>query len=161
MTQNGNKVNLRKEGIAWKSDVSDKFKDRKLGSRETNYYGSMRLPEVNDEDFIVWMRTAGLPTFKKLYRIIDQDLQQGDKIVFFVHNVYPVSGFSGEKAIILSTTSWLGGKNDFLGIAYLVVGALCVVLALVFLLKHKLSPRPLGDMRYFNWGASSRPAAAS
>jgi len=125
MTQNGKWVKLRKEGIAWKSDVSDKFKQRKLGARDTNYYGGMRLPDVNDEDFIVWMRTAGLPTFKKLYRIIDQDLQQGDKIVFFVHNVYPVSGFSGEKAIILSTTSWLGGKNDFFG--HCISGGGCVV----------------------------------
>lgn len=35
------------------------------------------ISNFEDEDFIVWMRTAGLPTFKKLYRIIDTDLQPG------------------------------------------------------------------------------------
>lgn len=33
-------------------------------------------PENNgfiNEDFIVWMRTAALPTFRKLYRIIQKD----------------------------------------------------------------------------------------
>ena len=32
---------------------------------------------MEDEDFIVWMRTAGLPHFKKLHRIIDTDLSAG------------------------------------------------------------------------------------
>jgi len=143
--------------------VSDKFHRRALNPQsETNLLpGNVTLPYVNDPDFIVWMRTAGLPTFKKLYRIIDQDIPKGATIVVSVFNVYPVTGFSGEKSIVLSTTSWLGGKNDFLGIAYMAVGSLCVALALIFLFKHKLSPRPLGDMRYFNWGASARPAAAS
>ena len=82
--------------------------------------------------------------------------------------------------MVISTVSWLGGKNDFLGYAYIAVGSICIVLALAFLVKHIVSPRyiichwllpievfllyfsershalklydrPLGDMRYFNF----------
>lgn len=49
--------------------------------------------------------------------------------------------FDGKKSLVISTTSWLGGKNDFLGLAYLIVGAACLVLALAFAIKHKISPR--------------------
>ena len=62
---------------------------------------------------------------------------------------------------MFSTTSWLGGKNDFLGIAYLTVGCLCIALGVVFAIKHIVSPRPLGDMQYLNWPGASSAAAAS
>jgi len=52
------------------------------------------------------------------------------------------------------------GKNDFLGVAYLVVGAICLLLAAAFGLKHHFSPRPLGDMKYFNWPGIGRGNAA-
>ena len=50
--------------------------------------------------------------------------------------------------IQLSTTSWVGGKNGFLGWAYLVVGVICIVLALAFAVKLQLSPRALGTAAY-------------
>jgi hypothetical protein len=148
------------KGIAWDSDVQKKFKD--MGAAFDPKTMTRRgpsghdLPNVEDEAFIVWMRTAGLPTFKKLRYIITGDngftgFQKGDKVTIMVDNVFPVDGFEGEKFIVLSTTSWLGGKNDFLGYAYIIVGSLCLLLAVVFGIKHYYSPRPLGDMKYFNW----------
>jgi hypothetical protein len=38
----------------------------------------------------------------------------------------------------------------------IIVGALCLVFGLVFWLKHFISPRDLGSMKYFNWPGSSK-----
>lgn len=77
------------------------------------------------------MRTAGLPNFRKLWGVIADGLEAGTyKVV--IENVYNVSSFSGSKTFVLSTTNILGGQNYFLAIAYMVVGCLCMVLALIF-----------------------------
>merc|ERR1711871_1286356 len=72
-----------------------------------------RFADVSNEEFTVWMRTSGLPEFRKLHRIIETDLNKGDVVKFVVNNVFPVNGFDGEKKIVLSTTEWIGGKNQF------------------------------------------------
>jgi len=112
---------------------------------------------VKDPDFVVWMRTAGLPTFKKLHRIIKDGaagngitLPKG-KYMLRVNSRYNVAAFKGKKSVVLSTVSWVGGKNVFLGGAYVTVGALCVLLGTIFLARHLISPRPLGDQRYLVW----------
>jgi len=134
---------------------------------------------VEDEHFIVWMRTAARPDFRKLYAKIDRDLAPGDYTIM-VSNGREYPGYSGyynpwlstayyadpqnaapvpqtflwpahtfgKKRIVLSTTSWVGGKNGFLGWAYLVVGVVCIVLALAFAVKLQLSPRKLGTASF-------------
>lgn len=49
---------------------------------------------------------------------------------------YPVISFDGRKRMVLSTITWMGGKNPFLGIAYMTVGSICFVLGLVLLVIH-------------------------
>eukprot|EP01127_Copromyxa_protea_P005349 TRINITY_DN15292_c0_g1_i1.p1 TRINITY_DN15292_c0_g1~~TRINITY_DN15292_c0_g1_i1.p1 ORF type:complete len:338 (-),score=63.80 TRINITY_DN15292_c0_g1_i1:91-1104(-) len=132
------------DGIAWQSDIDSKFNNPPL-----NATGIRTIPDFKHPDFVVWMRTAGLPTFRKLYRIINQDLV-GDYRVY-IHNTYDVTAFDGHKYIVLSTTSWLGGKNPFLGYAYIIVGSVCIALALIFGLKQAISPRATGDTTYLEW----------
>jgi len=147
-----------KTGISWPSDREKKFQTVNPPPSSLQYAfsgpGDFILPNVTDEDFIVWMRTAGLPDFKKLYRKIENtDLKSGDTLHITINNVFPVEPFGGTKSIVLSTTSIFGGKNDFLGYAYIVVGVICVVLAIGFLVKHLYSPRQMGDMHYLSaWG---------
>lgn len=138
-------IPLRKKGIAWSSDVDTKFKNPPADAK-----GIRVIQDFEDEDFIVWMRTAGLPNFKKLYRIIDQDIEPG---VYYVtiDNNFPVSSFNGKKFVVLSTTTWIGGKNPFLGWAYIVIGIICFLLGVAFAIKHTISPRKLGDVKYLDW----------
>eukprot|EP01121_Diplochlamys_sp_Union-15-3_P018239 TRINITY_DN6606_c0_g1_i1.p1 TRINITY_DN6606_c0_g1~~TRINITY_DN6606_c0_g1_i1.p1 ORF type:complete len:308 (-),score=52.15 TRINITY_DN6606_c0_g1_i1:36-959(-) len=140
-------VPLDKKGIAWSSDIGEKFKNPPESDQ------IRVIPDFEDEDFIVWMRVAGLPTFKKLWRKIHIPLN--GTISVEISNNYPVESFDGKKYLVISEVSWLGGKNPFLGYAYIIVGAVCIFLAFVFLLKHKISGRALGDSRYLAWNQST------
>lgn len=42
---------------------------------------------------------------------------------------------------MISTNTVMGGKNPFMGIAYVVVGGICIVLGALFTLAHLVKPR--------------------
>ncbi|XP_010538551.1 PREDICTED: putative ALA-interacting subunit 2 isoform X2 [Tarenaya hassleriana] len=145
------KVRVSRKNIAWKSD-----RDHKFGKNVYPYNfqnGTLvggseldpRIPLSEEEDLIVWMRTAALPSFRKLYGRIEEDLEQGDVVVVNLMNNYNTYSFGGMKKLVLSTSSWLGGRNDFLGIAYLVVGSSSIIISIIFMLLHMKNPRPYGD----------------
>jgi hypothetical protein len=100
------------------------------------------FPQLSEqEDLIVWMRTAALPTFRKLYGRIESDIGASDEITVVIQNNYNTYSFGGTKALVLSTTSWIGGKNNFIGAAYVAVGGICFFLALCFVVLHIIKPR--------------------
>ncbi|XP_069582640.1 cell cycle control protein 50A [Ranitomeya imitator] len=154
-------IPLTKKGIAWWTDKNVKFRNPTLtgnATLESVFEGTSKPinwnkavyeldksdPDNNgfiNEDFIVWMRTAALPTFRKLYGLIEKKeatyaaLAPGNYSLHVVYN-YPVLSFDGRKRMILSTISWMGGKNPFLGIAYITVGSICFFLGIVLLIIH-------------------------
>ncbi|CAI0544938.1 unnamed protein product [Linum tenue] len=105
----------------------------------------------DQEDFIVWMRTAALPSFRKLYGRIEVDLDMDEEITVDLMNNYNTYSFGGKKKIVLSTTSWIGGRNDFIGFAFMFVGSSSILLSLVFMLLHVKNPRTYGDAAYLAW----------
>jgi len=99
------------------------------------------------------MRPASLPEFRKLYGKFTNKIPAGTTITFNVLAAFPVSMFSGTKSLVMTTLSWAGGKNNFLGIAYLVVGSLCIVVAGAFFARQSLCKgRELGDTSSLVWG---------
>lgn len=122
-------------------------------------------PNLEDfEELQVWMRSAGLPSFSKLAKRNDNDVMkcgmyelniemsmfkigafwnpsfsESDVICFPID--FPVKKYEGTKSIIISTRTVMGGRNPFLGIAYVVVGGICIVLGALFTGAHLIKPR--------------------
>ncbi|KAJ6786680.1 hypothetical protein PWT90_09726 [Aphanocladium album] len=113
----------------------------------------------NWEAFQVWMRTAALPDFSKLYQRNDGDTMEKGTYEITIHDDFKVTEFGGTKSVLITTRTVMGGRNSFLGIAYIVVGGVCIILGAVFTATHLVKPRKLGDHTYLSW--NNTPAAKS
>ncbi|KAB1283836.1 Cell cycle control protein 50C [Camelus dromedarius] len=149
------KVPMLRSGISWWTDKYVKFWNPGSQNLSSAFAGTAKPPswpkpvyELDEEDpenngfinedFIVWMRTAAFPTFKKLYRRLSriQHFTEGlpagsysfgitySILLSFLFLDFPVTKFQGEKSVVLSTLTWSGGSSLFLGLAYTVTGAL-------------------------------------
>ena len=122
--QGGNEaIIISKNGIAWSVD-----KNNYKNSENSNEHQWL---DIEDERFMVWMRPAALPDFRKPWGIIERDLTKGDYIVTITNN-YPVKSFDGKKYFILSTVNRLGGKNYFLATLYVVIGGISILTGILF-----------------------------
>lgn len=170
---NGNEVyEMTKEGIAWSSEKSrygvTKYSLDQIipppnwAKRYPNGYTADNPPPdfTTDYDFQNWMRTAGLPTFSKLYLRQDSVAMSAGTYQINITQAFPVDAYGGTKTLVISTKTVIGGKNPFLGIAYIVVGGLCILLGIFFTARHFFKPRKLGDHRYLTWNQGPGLGAA-
>ncbi|KAI8083342.1 ligand-effect modulator 3 family [Gilbertella persicaria] len=162
---NGNHfVYLRLRNIAWPSDKQKygrtqyqpseivpppNWAQRYPNGQYTNEYPPPDLS--TQERFMVWMHVAALPDFRKIWGRNDTlDLPAG-RYRAYVDMNFDTRQYGGEKWLVLSTTTGMGGRNPYLGIAYMSVGALCIFLGLLFTIRHCIKPRKLGDESYLSW----------
>jgi hypothetical protein len=85
LSKNGNNITIVQSGITWPGDQGGKYK-RSDNSQATQWV------DPENEHFIVWMRTAGLPNFKKLWGKIEVTLSPGMYSMSIVNN-YKVRGW--------------------------------------------------------------------
>lgn len=90
-----------------------------------------------NEDFIVWMQTATLPSFKKTYRRVNhsdkfvEGLPRG-KYILKVTYSFPTVVFKGTKKLVIANTSVLGTRNYFLAFIYIITGVFCLIITIAF-----------------------------
>jgi len=111
--------------------IIDAVKDR---YERTDDWKDKQWTDVEDEHYIVWMETSGMPSSKKLWARIDSDLPEG-KYTLRVKSYYDLEEFDGEKWASLSTATHFGGKQRFLSMLLLANGAVLVGFTLYFFLK--------------------------
>ena len=119
--------------------------------RTSDYCIISPIKGVEDENFIVWMRTAALPKFRKLIGKIDADFNKNEILTFEVQNNYEVASYDAKKSLVIATVGDMGGKNPSMGTSYIVVGAVSLFLGLSFFVKHVIHPRRSGDASQLKW----------
>ncbi|KKK24587.1 hypothetical protein P175DRAFT_0437557 [Aspergillus ochraceoroseus IBT 24754] len=162
---------MTNKGIAWDSD--------KELIQNTSYKPGQVVPPPNwekrypdkyengipnlheNEEFMVWMRTAALPNFSKLSRRNDTQKMAAGIYQLDIEDPFPVTEYGGTKSILISTRTVIGGQNPFMGIAYVVVGGICVLLGALFTIAHLVRPRKLGDHTYLTWNNEQESTATA
>ncbi|KAF9955260.1 hypothetical protein BGZ72_003918, partial [Mortierella alpina] len=167
--QSGENYEFSKKGIAWSTD-SGRFKkygytnlstilppENWRGRYLNNVYSDdFPPPDISvDEDFQVWMRTAGWPTFLKPWGRNDQkDLKAGNYTMSIDMN-FPIDTYGGKKYIVITTLGATGGRNNSLGIGYILLAILCAGLGIVFTAFHIIRPRIIGDHSKISFGGEA------
>ncbi|GAA95404.1 uncharacterized protein L969DRAFT_15324 [Mixia osmundae IAM 14324] len=159
---------MSEKGIAWPGDAKKYGKTAYTNANcipppfwalryPNGYTDETPIPDLSqDEHFQVWMRTSGLPSFRKLWSRNDNDVLRAGRYQLSIFNNYPVAPYHGTKSIVISTVSFIGGRNPFLGISYIVVGAIALIIGVLLTARHLIRPRRMGDMAYLSWNRTKQ-----
>ena len=133
---NEERINIEETKITWDYDRNSVFK---------NYDTSKQWQDFENgkgylEHFIVWMKTAALEGFKKLWGRIEKDLEKGKYTITVTRQ--RETQVNRPMHIVLATANEFGGKNLNLGILYLVVGVLTISSAIYFAIRGLLFRKP-------------------
>ncbi|KAI9252639.1 CDC50/LEM3 family [Sporodiniella umbellata] len=162
----GNTVNTSiafdEKGIAWPTDKNRLATTRmditkiapppNWAKQYPNGYTAENIfKPQEDEHFQVWMRTSWFPTFRKLYSAFREGTLEPGMYQIDVVTNYDISLYGGTKSIVLTGTSFLGDRNQFMGLAWIVMGCVCAIVGVFFLGWHFFKPRKLGDHDRLSW----------
>lgn len=96
---------------------------------------------MKDEHFVVWMRLAGVPNFRKLYgRLEGKEFKKGDTITFEIESNFEVASFKGRKGLVIATENSIGGRNMNIGITFLISAVLAFGLVVAIVVVQKIAP---------------------
>eukprot|EP00946_MAST-07B_sp_MAST-7B-sp1_P002104 g2104.t1 len=113
-----------------------------------------RLKEegVENEHFIIWMRTAALPTFRNVYAKLKVDkLSAGETVEVRVASRFDVSAFDGRKSLVLCSGHVVG---QVFGSTFLVLAACAGIAGVLLFVLDKREDRMLyidGIRSNYNW----------
>ncbi|KAF8940591.1 LEM3/CDC50 family protein [Dissophora ornata] len=161
--------NFSSTGIAWSSD---RGKYGKYGYTDLStvyppvnwrprypagpYTADFPPPDITtDEHFQVWMKTAGWPTFLKAYGRNDQATLKAGQYTMTIDMNFPIDTYGGKKYIVITALGALGGRNNFLGVAFIVLAVLSAALGVIFTALHIIKPRIIGDHSKISFGGEA------
>ena len=83
----------------------------------------------------------------------------GSTVRIRVANRYNTYDFGGSKSVILTTNSWVGGRNNFLGALWITIGGLSLLVALAFFLAYNAGVLQSVQLAALLWCIIPRPVA--
>lgn len=115
-----------------------------------------------DEHFQNWMQLAAAPNFYKLYQKNTELAMETGQYQVDIEFNFDSTVYNGRKAFVLTTISTMGSRNIWPGIIFLIVGGICLILDIYFILSFFLwKPRKLGDPSYLSWNQPTAPQGTS